>query len=117
MGTYGADGANGATGYSTKVAGFVLGKAKARGAEEGFLTQRSEEHPGVVKLRKAQDSVLHAEGFEPAGGDLWRREGIYFGREAALQNAHSSLLQHAVRAAYDRAAYDEPGESPQGKAV
>jgi hypothetical protein len=24
---------------------------------------------------------------------LWRRDGIYFGREAALQYAHSSLLQ------------------------
>src|SRR5215208_1169718 len=112
MGTYGADGANGATGYSIKVAGFVLGGAKARGAEEGFLTQGSEEHRGVAKLKKAQDSVLRAEGFEPAGGDLWRRDGIYYGREAALQDAHSSLLQRDVHAAYE-----EPGESPQGKAV
>ena len=102
-----ADGANGATGYSIKVAGFVLGEAKARGAEEGFLTQGSEEQLGIAKLKKEQDSVLHAEGFEPAGGDLWRREGIYYGREAALQYAHSSLLQQAVRAAYD-----EPGEEP-----
>jgi len=93
------------------VAGFVLGKAKARGAEEDFLTEGGEEQRGVAKLRKREDSVLLAEGFEPAGGDLWRREGIYYGREAALQYAHSSLLQHAVRAAYD-----EPGESPQGKA-
>ena len=88
-----------------------MGKAKARGAEEGFLTTGSEEHSSVVKLRKAQDSVLLAEGFEPAGGELWRREGIYFGREAALQEAHSSLLQHAVKATYDK-----PGETPQGKA-
>jgi hypothetical protein len=84
-----------------------LGQAKARGAEEGFLTKARQEQPGLAKLRKAQDSVLLAEGFEPAGGDLWSREGIYYGREAALQHAHSSLLQHAVRAAYD-----EPGESP-----
>jgi hypothetical protein len=112
LGTYGADGANGATGYSTNVAGFVLGQAKARGGEEGFLTQGSEDQPGVAKLRKREDSVLLAEGFEPAGGDLWRRDGIYYGREAALQEAHSSLRQHAVRAAYD-----EPGETPQGKAV
>ena len=93
-----------------KVAGFVLGEAKARGAEEGFLTQASEEQPGVVKLRKAQDTVLLAEGFKAVGGDLWSRDGIYYGREAALQYAHSSLLQRAVRAAYD-----EPGETPQGK--
>jgi hypothetical protein len=88
-------------------------KSKARGAEEGFLTQGSEDHPGVVKLTKREDSVLLAEGFKPVGGDLWRREGIYYGREAALQYAHSSLRQHDVREAYD----DEPGESPQGKAV
>jgi hypothetical protein len=110
MGTYRADGANGATGYSPKVAGFVLGKAKARGG--GLLTDGSEDQRGVGKLKKEQDRVLLAEGFEPAGGDLWRREGIYYGREAALQEAHSSLRQHAVRAAYD-----EPGETPQGKAV
>jgi hypothetical protein len=76
------------------------------------LADGSEEQLGADKLRKAQDSVLLAEGFEPAGGDLWRREGIYYGREAALQYAHSSLRQQAVREAYD----DEPGESPQGKA-
>ena len=90
-----------------------MGKAKARGAEEGFLTQGSEDQPGVVKLRKREDSILLAEGFKLVGGDLWRREGIYYGREAALQVAHSRVLQHAVRAAYD----DEPGESPKGKAV
>ncbi len=89
-----------------------MGKAKARGAEESFLTQGSEEQPGSAKLRNREDSLLLAEGFEPAGGDLWRREGIYYGREAALQHAHSSLRQQAVREAYD----DEPGESPQGKA-
>ena len=77
------------------------------------MTQGSEDHPGVAKLRKREDSVLLAEGFEPAEGDLWRREGIYYGREAALQYAHSSLRQRDVRAAYD----DEPGESPKGKAV
>jgi hypothetical protein len=75
------------------VTGFVLGEAKARGAEESFLTYSSEEQRGVAKLKKAQDSVLLAEGFEAAGGDLWRRDGIYFGREAALQHAHSSLLE------------------------
>ena len=76
------------------------------------MTQGSEEQPGVVKLRKREDSVLLAEGFKAVGGDLWRRDGIYYGREAALQYAHSSLLQRDVRAAYD----DEPGETAQGKA-
>ena len=71
-------------------------QAKARGAEEEeevVLTKARQEQPGVAKLKKAQNSVLLAEGFELAGGDLWRREGIYYGREAALQEAHSSLLQ------------------------
>ncbi len=76
------------------------------------MTQGSEDQPGVAKLTKREDSVLLAEGFEPAGGDLWRREGIYYGREAALQYAHSTLRQRDVRAANDK-----PGESPQGKAV
>ena len=89
-----------------------MGKAKARGAEEGFLTQGSEDQPGVAKLTKREDSVLLAEGFEPAEGELWRREGIYYGREAALQYAHSTLRQRDVRVAND----EEPGESPQGKA-
>jgi hypothetical protein len=71
------------------------------------LTQGSDDQPSVAKLRKREDCILLADGFEPAGGDLWRREGIYYGREAALQYAHSSLLQQAVRAAYD-----EPGEEP-----
>ena len=90
---------------------MFLGEANARGAEEGFLSEGSEEQRGDVKLRKREDSVLLAEGFEPAGGDLWRRDGIYYGREAALQHAHSSLLQRSVYAAYD-----EPGETPEGKA-
>jgi hypothetical protein len=77
----------------------------------GFLADGSEEQLGADKLRKREDSVLLAEGFEPAGGDLWRRDGIYFGREAALQEAHSSLRQ---RGGY--AARDEPGETPEGKA-
>ena len=71
------------------------------------MTQGSEEQLGIAKLKKEQDSVLLAEDFEPAGGDLWSREGIYYGREAALQEAHSSQLQRAVHAAYD-----EPGEEP-----
>ena len=99
MGTYGAEGANGATGYSPRVAGFVLSEAKARGGEEGFLTKSREEQRGVAKLKKEQDRVLLAEGFTPVRGDLWRRDDIYFGREAALQYA-----------------YDESGKRPQDKA-
>ncbi len=58
------------------------------------MSEDSEEQRGVAKLSKEQDSVLLAEGFEPAAGELWRRAGIYFGREAALQYAHSSIRQN-----------------------
>ena len=70
-----------------------MGEAKARGEREANVTEGGEELPGVAKLKKEQDSVLLAEGFELAGGDLWRIDGTYYGREAALQEAHSSLLQ------------------------
>ena len=62
------------------------------------------------KLTKEQDALLVAEGFEPAGGGfLWRRDGVYFGREAALQNAHSGLLQRGGYALYDLTARGTPG--------
>ena len=39
-------------------------------------------------LRENDDSVLLSAGFVPAeGGDLWRRNGTWYGREAALQLA------------------------------
>jgi hypothetical protein len=56
------------------------------------LTEGSEEQLDFGKLRKAEDSALLAEGFEPGGGDLWRRDGTYFGRDAALQNVHIVYL-------------------------
>jgi hypothetical protein len=71
------------------------------------LTEGSEEQLGFDKLRKVEESALLAEGFDPAGGELWRRDGIYFGREAALQNTHRSLLQRGVYAAYDKSSQDQ----------
>jgi hypothetical protein len=50
------------------------------------------------KRRKKEDLLLLDVGFEPAGEDLWRRDGIHFGREAALQSGECELLE---RGEYD----------------
>ena len=74
------------------------------------------EPSGSSKLSKEQDSFLRVEGFEPAAGGLWRRDGTYFGREAAMQKAQSRLLQRGGYAVYDH----HPRESPkaeEGEAV
>ena len=57
---------------------------------------------GSSKFTQEQDSMLLVEGFEPVGGGLWRRDGTYFGREAALQYAQSGLLQRGGYALYDQ---------------
>ena len=56
------------------------------------MTEGRKDASPSSKLGEEQDALLVAEGFEPAGGGLWRRDGVYYGREAALQNAHSGLL-------------------------
>lgn len=67
-----------------------------------MLTQGGKEVSGLSKLTKEQDSMLLAEGFEPVGSDLWRRDGTYFGREAAMQKAQSGLLQRGGYSLYDQ---------------
>ena len=39
------------------------------------------------RFREREHSTLLSAGFEPVGEDLWKREGVIFGREAALQYA------------------------------
>ncbi len=65
------------------------------------MTRGIKEPSGSSKLSKEQDSLLRVEGFEPAGGGLWRRDGTYFGREAAMQKAQSRLLQRGGYPVYD----------------
>ena len=50
--------------------------------------------------REKEDLLLLDLGFEPAGEDLWRRDGIHFGREAALQRVHHELLERGEYTAY-----------------
>ena len=60
----------------------------------------SKELSDLGKLSEEQDSMLLDEGFEPAGGRLWRRDGTYFGREAAMQKAQSETLQRGGYTVY-----------------
>jgi hypothetical protein len=81
------------------------------------LTQVRKEAFGLVgKLNKEQDSMLLGEGFEPAADGLWRRDGTYFGREAAMQKARSRMLQRGDYALYDLANRGEP-RAEQDEAV
>jgi hypothetical protein len=51
--------------------------------------------------REKEDLLLLDLGFEPAGKDLWRRDGIHFGREAALQTGQSELIERNGFTVYD----------------
>jgi hypothetical protein len=53
-------------------------------------------------------------GFEHTGEDLWRRDGIHFGREAALQTGQSELLErdgYTVYDLYEQTLGDEENEA------
>jgi hypothetical protein len=52
------------------------------------------------KRREKEDLLLLDLGFEPAGEDLWRRDGIHFGREAAWQSGQRELLERSEYTAY-----------------
>jgi hypothetical protein len=39
------------------------------------------------RFTERENSTLLRAGFEPVGDNLWEREGVIFGREAALQYA------------------------------
>jgi hypothetical protein len=42
-------------------------------------------------LQQKEDSILRAAGFEPTDGGIWQKNGVLFGREAALQCARHEL--------------------------
>ena len=66
------------------------------------------------KLREKEDLLLLELGFEPAAEDLWRRDGIHFGREAALQRVHHELLEsgggHTGYTHYEQTLRDDESE-------
>ncbi len=66
------------------------------------------------KHRQREDLLLFSRGFEDMGEDLWRRNGIHFGREAALQTGQRELLEHdgyTVYDLYERTLGDEESEA------
>ena len=66
-------------------------------------------------LREKEDLLLLELGFEPAGKDLYRRDGIHFGREAALQRVHHELLERGggpiVDTLYEQTLGDDESEA------
>ena len=53
------------------------------------------------KFRQREDLLLLSLGFERMGEELWRRDGIHFGREAALQTGQLELLERDGCTVYD----------------
>jgi hypothetical protein len=52
----------------------------------------------LAAYRQKEDGLLVAAGFNPEeGANVWRRDGVYFGREAALQNAWREWHEHKGR--------------------
>jgi hypothetical protein len=57
-------------------------------ATTGASAVRTDEwSDGAKRLQEEQDQLLESAGFLPVGtGDLWAKGGVYYGRDAALQN-------------------------------
>jgi hypothetical protein len=57
--------------------------AAALGGPEGWSKE-------AERLRGREDAALEAVGFQrEVGVDLWAKDGVCYGREAALQNSRS----------------------------
>ena len=53
------------------------------------------------KVRQREDLLLLSMGFERMGEELWRRDSIHFGREAALQTGQRELIERNGYTVYD----------------
>jgi hypothetical protein len=65
-------------------------------------------------FRQREDSLLLSLGFDRMEEELWRRDGIYFGREAALQTGQRELLErdgYTVYNLYEQTLGDEESEA------
>jgi hypothetical protein len=67
---------------------------------------------GVNDIRAKEEAILLEANFKPLeiNGMLWEKEGVCYGRKAALQNAHSSLFQRRGYALYDHTSKTEAKE-------
>ena len=72
-------------GISVEAACALVVASLSRGSRAPALTL---DQAAASPQRETDNAILLRAGFEPAGGsDLWRRNGTYYGREAALQIA------------------------------
>jgi hypothetical protein len=58
----------------------------------GYMKECREAH--YYYWRKLENTIMAQAGFEPAGEEneeLWRRQGLWYGRQAALQTAVREL--------------------------
>ena len=54
------------------------------------------------RVRSTEDQALMATGFEPTNkDDLWRKNGVWFGRNAALQKARQTLHTNSGKGIFD----------------
>ena len=65
------------------------------------MVRMREEEMAERTFRQREDSLLLSLGFERMGEELWRRDGIHFGREAALQTGQCELLERDGYTVYD----------------
>jgi hypothetical protein len=71
--------------------------------------QRTQKKQGYVSRQRVRDRVqnmenqaLMAMGFEPTHeDDLWRKDGVWFGRSAAMQKARQILLTSTNKDIFD----------------
>ena len=58
----------------------------------GTTDERSEEgRHELHRLREKENCALTSVGFAPSESDLWKRNGVLYGREAALQRAFKEI--------------------------
>ncbi len=65
---------------------------KSGGSEGGKRRAASGSLQSLQRQRSEENAKLVAAGFEAMGGDLWRKDGCWYGREAALQELRNKHL-------------------------
>ncbi len=60
----------------------------SRKAKQGDVPRRSKQRSYGIRAKKEEHSALVGAGFEPTEDeDLWSKDGVWYGKEAALQHA------------------------------
>ncbi len=72
------------------------------------MSECVERHRAFARLIEEQDAILVTAGFEPAEGGLWARNGVRFGRQAALQDARRELRERGGFADTDGKFFENP---------